>query len=139
MMGSDEVFVFGSNLAGRHGRGSAKEAKEYWGAEYGVGRGRTGDAYAIPTKDKNLRTLPVSDIKGYVDEFIEYAKDNPDTRFLVSKIGTGLAGYKDEEIAPLFDRYPQNCILHSDWLWIILNTRFSNLKVRDVIENEQAH
>lgn len=57
------VFVFGSNLAGRHGKGAALEAAQHWGAQYGVGEGRTGNAYALPTKDANLRTLPLLEIE----------------------------------------------------------------------------
>ena len=61
-----------------------------------------GQTYALPTKDHRLNTLPLSDIKIYVDRFIQFAKDNPDKRFLVTEVGCGLAGYKAYEIAPLF-------------------------------------
>ena len=86
------VFVFGSNLAGKHGKGAALHASREHGAVRGVGVGRTGNAYAIPTKDAGLRTLPLSEIKGYVLEFLRYAKAHPDLRFEVTRIGCGLAG-----------------------------------------------
>lgn len=92
------VFVFGSNLAGRHGKGAALTAVQKYGAEYGVGRGRTGDAYALPTKDENLKTLPLSDIKQNYLEFWKYAIDNPEIQFLLTPCGSGLAGYTLDEI-----------------------------------------
>ena len=78
------IFVFGSNLAGRHGKGAALDARIDWGAEYGVGVGRTGEAYAIPTKDHRLVTLPLDEIKPYVDDFIKYATEHPQERFFVT-------------------------------------------------------
>ncbi len=96
------VFVFGSNLAGRHGKGAALHAKREHRAVHGVGVGRTGNAYAIPTKDAALRTLPLSGIMGYVLEFLRYAKAHPDLRFEVTRIGCGLAGYTDAQMAPMF-------------------------------------
>lgn len=109
------IFVFGSNLAGRHGAGAALEARHKWDAEYGVGRGRTGDAYAIPTKDAHLQTLPLMDIALEVVEFIRYARNNPDLPFLVTRIGCGLAGYTNEQIAPLFLGAPANCHFDKEW------------------------
>lgn len=92
-----EVFVFGSNLAGQHYGGAARAAHENFGAEWGVGVGPTGQCYAIPTMQGGVDT-----IRPYVDEFIEYAKNHPNNRFLVTRIGCGIAGFKDREIAPLF-------------------------------------
>lgn len=109
------IFVFGSNLAGRHGKGAAKTAKEDWGAEYGIGIGRTGDAYAIPTKGYRLEVLPLWVIKRHIDDFIEYANNNPTLEFFVTRVGCGLAGYKDNEIAPLFRNAPSNCKLSKEW------------------------
>lgn len=97
----NQVFVFGSNLAGRHGAGAAKQALKF-GAVYGEGVGLFGQTYAIPTKDHNIVTLPISKIKLYVDDFISFARDNTKYQFLVTRIGCGLAGYTDKEIAPLF-------------------------------------
>lgn len=93
----DEIFVFGSNLAGRHGGGAARIALNKFGAEWGVGTGLTGRSYAIPTMHGG-----VAEIKPYVDEFVEYAKLHPELRFLLTRIGCGIAGFTDAEIAPLF-------------------------------------
>lgn len=107
---SAPVFVFGSNLAGRHGAGAAKFARLHRGAVYGVEEGRQGNAYAIPTKDASLRTLTLPTIGAFVRRFIEHASENPGTMFQVTPIGCGLAGYKPEQIAPLFFGAPSNCI-----------------------------
>lgn len=102
------IFVFGSNLAGRHGRGSALEAMKRFGAEYGVGEGRTGMSYAIPTKDKNLRVLGLDRIEESVKTFLEYARQNPNLHFSVVEIGCGLAGYEPHQIAPFFEGHTDN-------------------------------
>jgi hypothetical protein len=109
------IFVFGSNLAGRHGKGAALTARLRHGAEYGVGAGRTGNAYAIPTKDYRLNVLPLKTIGQYVKGFLAYAKSNPQLEFEVVEIGCGLAGYKEHEIAPLFHGAPRNCHLPEGW------------------------
>ena len=109
------IFVFGSNLAGRHGAGAALYARKHFGAAYGTGRGRTGNAYAIPTKDERIKTLPLNRIAQYVSDFIAYAKAHPDLSFQVTRIGCGLAGYLDHQIAPLFAGAPDNCILPDGW------------------------
>lgn len=108
-------LVFGSNLAGIHGKGAALFARQHHGAELGVGQGPTGNAYAIPTKDRSIRTLPVFAIRAYVAAFLEYARSRPDLRFQVTRIGCGLAGYSDAEIAPLFHGSPGNCVLPEGW------------------------
>lgn len=97
-----DVFVFGSNLAGRHGAGSALEAKMKWGAIVGKGVGRQGRSYAIPTKDKFLRTLPRDTIEGFVAVFLQHAADHMEDTFHVAAIGCGLAGYRPAQIAPFF-------------------------------------
>ena len=109
------IFVFGSNLAGRHGKGAALYARTKHGAEYGVGVGRTGNSYAIPTKDEGLRTLPLNRISQYVEDFLAYARANPKLRFSVTKVGCGLAGYKEHDIAPMFECAPHNCDLPEGW------------------------
>lgn len=109
------IFVFGSNLAGRHGKGAALFARQNHGAVYGVGVGRTGNSYAIPTKDEYIRTLPLDRIKPYVDEFISYARHNPELQFQVTKVGCGLAGYKESQITPMFAQAPDNCCLPEGW------------------------
>lgn len=109
------VLVFGSNLAGIHGAGAAKIARQYYGARLGVGHGRTGNAYALPTKDQKIKALPLFEIEAYVDEFIEYANASTDL-FKTTRIGCGLAGYKDEEIAPMFvAKAPGNCGFDPKW------------------------
>jgi len=113
-----DIFVFGSNLAGRHGKGSAKVALN-WGAEYGKGSGRQGNSYAIPTKDSSLRTLDLFTIKGYVDEFIQYANDHPDCHFICVAIGCGLAGYTPNLMAPLFKGVPANVSLPRDFQQVL--------------------
>ena len=93
----DEVFVFGSNLGGFHGGGAARAAHKLFGAVWGQGVGIQGQSYAIPTMQGGVET-----IKPYVDEFIDFAKSRPDLFFYVTRIGCGIAGFRDEEIAPLF-------------------------------------
>lgn len=93
----DEVFVFGSNLSGMHGGGAAATAHRCFGAIWGQGVGLQGQSYAIPTMQGGTKT-----IKPYVDEFIAFAKSHPELRFLVTKIGCGIAGFREEDIAPLF-------------------------------------
>lgn len=107
------IFVFGSNLAGRHGAGAALEARLNWGAQQGKGVGRHGNSYAIPTKDASLRTLPLSTIESYVNGFRIHASANPEDSFLVTAIGCGLAGYDVRQIAPMFTGLPENVFLSS--------------------------
>lgn len=109
------IFVFASNLAGRHGRGSAYAAKIKWGAVQGVGQGRTGQAYAIPTKDEQIKVMRIDRIRWYIDEFIKYAKQHPELTFKVVKIGCGLAGFSEDRMAPMFKDCPPNCELPEGW------------------------
>jgi hypothetical protein len=110
-----KIFVFGSNLAGRHGRGAALFAARHHGAEYGVGFGHTGNSFAIPTKNQYLRTLPLVTIKLYVDRFLEYARQHPELEFAVTRLGCGLAGYTDSQIVPMFVGAPRNVQLPAGW------------------------
>lgn len=98
-LGEDEVFVFGSNLAGHHAGGAARTARLRFGAIEGQGEGMQGQSYAIPTMQGGVET-----IKPYVDRFIDLAYEWDQTTFYVTRIGCGIAGFTDEEIAPLFDR-----------------------------------
>jgi hypothetical protein len=109
------IFVFGSNLAGRHGAGAALFAIKNHGAIYGRGIGIQGNSYGIPTKDKDLKTLPLSIIKIYVLDFINFASTHSDMMFNITRIGCGLAGYKDSDITPMFKDVPPNCILPIEW------------------------
>ena len=97
----NEIFVFGSNEAGRHGKGAAKLALQ-WGAIYYNPEGLQGNTYALPTMDKYINKLPVPKIAGYVNNLLETVKQNPEKHFLITEIGCGLAGYKHIDIAPLF-------------------------------------
>lgn len=96
-LNENEVFVFGSNLGGMHGGGAARTAYENFGAVWGKGVGHFGKTYAIPTMQGGVET-----IKPYVDQFIAYAAEHPELTFYVTRIGCGIAGFRDEEIAPLF-------------------------------------
>lgn len=107
----NEVFVFGSNEAGVHGAGAAKLALCEFGAEWGNGIGLQGQSYAIPTKDFDIRTLSLDIIKHYIDEFLEFAEYTPNSIFLVTEIGCGLAGYSAKDIAPMFRGASDNVIL----------------------------
>ena len=93
----NEIFVFGSNLAGAHSGGAARLAYRKFGAVWGEGIGLHGQTYAIPTMQGGVRT-----IKPFVDEFIRFAKESPRLIFLVTRIGCGIAGFQDKDIAPLF-------------------------------------
>ena len=113
----NEVFVFGSNLAGFHGGGAAHIAYKLFGAQWGVGVGPTGQCYAIPTMQGGIDT-----IRPYVDDFITYANQHPEKLFLVTRIGCGIAGFTDEQIAPLFKSAIEmdNVAIPNRWKEIIL-------------------
>lgn len=113
----NEVFVFGSNLAGFHGGGAAHIAHKLFGAQWGVGVGPTGQCYAIPTMQGGIDT-----IRPYVDDFITYAYQHPEKLFLVTRIGCGIAGFTDEQIAPLFKSAIEmdNVAIPNRWREIIL-------------------
>jgi len=113
------IFVFGSNLLGIHGAGAAKHARHFYGAEVGVGVGRTGNSYAIPTKATPSKTLPLNEIRGYVQQFLEYANSRYWETFNVTAIGCGLAGYTPTDIAPMFSWCPENVNLPQEFLKVI--------------------
>lgn len=137
---NSDVFVFGSNLAGRHGAGAAKLAISKFGAIYGQGVGRQGQSYAIPTKDGRegaaplsdpRATLPIEVIKKHIEDFINYAEKQTQETFVVSRIGCVLAGYKDEEIAPLFARAPLNCSMPDTWKpWL------AGRRAKEIVDSE---
>ena len=109
---ADEVFVFGSNLEGMHGGGAAYTAFKKFGAAMGCGVGHRAQCYAIPTMHGG-----VEDIRPYVDEFIRYAAEHPELFFYVTRVGCGIAGFKDREISPLFAeaRELKNVCLPKGW------------------------
>lgn len=112
----NQIFVFGSNIAGRHAGGAALIAQEKFGAIWGKGVGLQGRSYAIPTMDGS-----VEKITPYVNEFIRFAEDHPEFEFLVTRIGCGIAGYTDKQIAPLFQEYHfhPNIVLPKSFIDII--------------------
>ena len=110
-----EIFVFGSNLAGRHGAGAAKLALQKYGALYGVGYGRMDQSYGIPTKDENLNTLDLTTIKLHVYSFLWLAFTRPDLQFWMTSVGCGLAGWTPAHIAPMFRCAPDNINFPDTW------------------------
>lgn len=127
------IFVFGSNLAGRHGKGAALYARQKHGAIYGQGVGRQGNSYGIPTKDENLKVLSLETITHHVEQFVEYARANSQLQFFVTAVGCGLAGYEPSQIMPLFNGSPPN---------VTFNSRFLNAfpvkqtSILDCLEND---
>jgi hypothetical protein len=110
-----DIFVFGSNLAGRHKAGAAARARKRRGAIYGRGIGLQNYSYAIPIKGWELEVLSLDVVRGYVNDFLAYAKEHLNTTFEVTRIGCGRAGYTDAQIAPMFAGAPSNCKLPVGW------------------------
>ena len=100
------VWVFGSHLAGRHGRGAAQVAVRRFGAKWGCGVGFAGNSFAIATKDRCLRVLPLEQIRLHVDQLLQKAHSFEQLSFFVTRIGCGCADYRDDQIAPLLKRRP---------------------------------
>jgi hypothetical protein len=96
----NQIFCYGANELFRHGAGAAKLALK-WGAKHGKA-GLVGQTYGIPTKDKKIQTLPLDKIQVHVHDFLALAFSHPEYEFLVTAVGTGLAGYHARDIAPLF-------------------------------------
>lgn len=109
------IFVFGSNLSGYHGAGSARAAVKDHGAIYGQGEGLQGNSYALPTKGKNITHMSLERIAGYVKKFLQFASENPQLDFQVTCVGCLRAGYSHSEIAPLFKDAPSNCYFDMKW------------------------
>ncbi len=122
----DSVFVFGSNRLGIHGAGAAAFARQYRGAVIGQGEGLMGSSYALPTKADLGKTrgdpgrvLEIQEIAQHVDRFLDFARENPQHRFMVTAVGCGLAGFTHAEVAPLFTGAPENCLLPGIWLQML--------------------
>ncbi|OTG94924.1 hypothetical protein [Acinetobacter sp. ANC 3832] len=111
----DTVFVFGSNMAGTHQGGAAKTALLHFGAMKGAGRGWSGQSFAIPTMNEHLQQMPLSQIQHYVDDFKIYTKNHPKTKYFITSVGCGVAGYTVEEIAPMFKGISHNVIFPSSF------------------------
>ena len=114
----NEIFVFGSNYAGRHGKGAALTALRKFGAKNGQGIGLMGQSYGIATKGRHLEVLSLLTIKAQIGKFLEFAYKHPELKFIVTPIGCGLAGYKLREIAPLFYYYkiPANVVMPDEFI-----------------------
>jgi hypothetical protein len=130
------IFVFGSNLAGIHGGGAAKYAHQQLGAVWGVGSGPSGQTYALPTKNEHIETRSFSEIAASVGAFKRYAAKHPEDTFQVTRIGCGLAGFADSQIAPLFADAPKivNLILFGS-----LGFRVANSGERSRRKNVALH
>ena len=134
------IFVFGSNLAARHGGGAAKLAADKYGASKDVAEGISGSSYAIPTKDEKIETLPLDAVRFSVLKFIAHAQANPEVEFFMTRIGCVLAGYSNAEIAPMFMGSPENIDFPKEWKEFIgeeeIVTSYkgfdANLKCRDM-------
>jgi hypothetical protein len=113
------VWVFGSNLFGAHYGGAAKVAAEKFGAQQGVSRGATGRSYAIATADKSGNPIALNLIAQLVTKFIEYANANAGVQFFITRVGCGIVGYADKDIAPMFAAAPANCNLPEEWRFVI--------------------
>ena len=111
----NEIFVFGSNEAGQHGGGAALQAHFQFGAELGCGEGLTGQSYAFPTLDANLKQLPWRSLVDARDRLYWACVQNFETRFLLTKVGCGIAGYEEDRMRSLFRNPPANLILPADW------------------------
>lgn len=120
---SDWYFVFGSNQAGRHGKGAAKDAADHYGAVYGIGEGYSGRSYAIPTKDKAIKSRSLDEIRGSVARFLKQASQREDITFQVTRIGCGLAGFKDADIAEIFEDCSPNVLLPRKWYQLLGKTK----------------
>jgi hypothetical protein len=111
----NEYIVVGTNYDGNHAGGAALYAHEHFGLQTGCGEGLSGQTYALPTM------CPLDDIASAAYDFIEFARYNPDKAFLMTRIGCGIAGYTDEQIAPLFRFVPSNVVLPEEWAGMVNN------------------
>lgn len=108
-LGPGEIFVFGSNAEGNHGGGAALIATERFGAQWGVGEGRTGRTYALPTMGG------WHEVERSTSRFLDYAREHPGLVFYLTKVGCGIAGYGEDRVAPLFATAPPNVIRPRRW------------------------
>lgn len=113
---SNEIFVFGSNRQGRHGKGAALAAVQKYGATYGQGEGLQGRSYAIPTKITPYTSAPLSEIREAVQRFVNFARDHPELTFNVTPIGCGFAGYRYDQIGPMFNYVSPNVNLPDEFV-----------------------
>jgi hypothetical protein len=114
-LGHNDIFVFGSNEAGIHGAGAAWQARHRFGAKLGIGEGLTGQCYAFPTLDRKLHKRSHGDLQESCRLLFECAGQHPEKRFLLTKVGCGLAGFDESYMRSLFVNAPENIILPEDW------------------------
>lgn len=107
----DQVFVFGSNLAGNHRKGAAKTALDKFGAMQGVGRGWSGQSFAIPTQNEHLQPMPLHQVEHYINDFKIYTQNHPKQTYFVTAVGCGSTGFPVQDIAPMFKGISDNVIL----------------------------
>ncbi len=112
----NQVFVFGSNLAGKHYGGAAKQAADQFGAEYGIGEGMTGQCYAFPTLDENFNKVSNTQLKASRLYLYKEANANPDKEYLLTKVGCGIAGFSEDTMKKLFKNAPSNITKPKDWM-----------------------
>jgi hypothetical protein len=118
----NEIFVFGSNLAGNHAGGAAWLAFQKFGAVRGQGQGMAGQTYALPTLDENMRPLILDEYVNVVKTFPKYVREFKDTArrlpaltFYLTKVGCGIAGFSEDEIKPFFADCPENVVKPEGW------------------------
>lgn len=109
-LSDNEIFIFGSNAAGKHLGGAARQAHEDFGAEWGIGEGKTGQCYAFPTLDENMQQVTIEELEASRDRLYQYAQANPELTFLLTAVGSGIAGFSLETIRKIFDVVPHNFI-----------------------------
>lgn len=115
-LGPNQIFVFGSNLAGLHNGGAARQAHEKFEAKIGIGEGLTGRSYAFPTLDSALNQLHPGELERSRDNLYRVVRLNPDKEFLLTKVGCGIAGFPEKQMRALFKDVPSNVTLPPDWL-----------------------
>lgn len=113
---SNQIFVFGSNMAGNHAGGAARQALDHFGAIMGQGEGRQGQSYAFPTLTEDFKRRKWSEIHKSRNALYDYCEGNKDQKFLLTKVGCGIAGFKEAEMKALFTNHPKNLILPEDWI-----------------------
>lgn len=131
-----DIFVFGSNLQGRHGKGAALTAHKTHGAVRGVGEGLTGKSYALPTKKTPYITLSIEDIERGVHKFLNCARENTHLDFYVVEVGCGLAGYVPAQIAPLFKGYSNNVLFNPRFDAILNPTVINKISINSFMKKE---
>jgi hypothetical protein len=108
-----EIFVFGSNTAGAHGGGAARFAHDRFGAVWGQSEGLQGQSYGIDT----MAGLPV--FEEQAGRFVEFAREHPELRFLMTEVGCGIAGYTPQQVAGFFRGAPENVVLPESFIAVL--------------------